>query len=137
MYIGIFSLNKKINILYRILTGTYFGEDDESIGRLLWNDVNFQQKSVFIILRYLLMGIKAIKSVEAGLNLKPDPIFDLQSMIKIRHEPITNYYTFSKKLGSGTYGEVFLAHHDQTGQPRAIKKISVLKFSRAKPMILN
>lgn len=83
------------------------------------------------------MGIKAIKSVETGLNLKPDPIFDLQSMIKIRHEPITNYYTFSKKLGSGTYGEVFLAQHDQTGQARAIKKISVLKFSRAKAMILN
>ena len=55
------------------------------------------------------MGIKAIKSLEN--NLQPDPLFDLQNMIKIRHEPVTNYYRFVKKVGAGTYGEVFLAEH--------------------------
>lgn len=48
------------------------------------------------------MGIKAIKSVEN--NLRPEPTFELQSMVKIRHEPVTNYYNFLKKIGSGTYG---------------------------------
>ncbi len=81
------------------------------------------------------MGIKAIKSVEN--SLQPDPVFDLQNMVKVRHEPVTNYYTFEKKIGAGTYGEVFMAIHEATGHVRAIKKISILKFARAKAMIMN
>ena len=48
------------------------------------------------------MGIKAIKSVEN--NLRPDGMFDLQNMIKVRKETITHYYRFIKKVGAGTYG---------------------------------
>lgn len=55
------------------------------------------------------MGIKSIKSVEN--NLQPDPIFELQGMVKIRKEPITYEYKFIKKIGAGTYGEVFEAEH--------------------------
>ncbi len=55
------------------------------------------------------MGIKAIKAVEN--KMAPDPIFDLQSMIKIRKETIANFYNFIKKVGSGTYGQVFIAEH--------------------------
>jgi hypothetical protein len=36
------------------------------------------------------MGIKAIKSVEN--NLQPDPIFDIQGMVKIRKDPINYDY---------------------------------------------
>lgn len=81
------------------------------------------------------MGIKSIKSVEN--SLQPDPFFDLQSMIKVRHEPVTNYYKFLKKIGAGTYGEVFEAIHEQTGNRRAIKKINTFKFPRAKSMCLS
>lgn len=48
------------------------------------------------------MGIKSIKSVEN--NLQADPIFELQGMVKIRKDPITNEYKFIRKLGAGTYG---------------------------------
>ncbi len=51
------------------------------------------------------MGIKSIKSVEN--NLQPDPIFDIQGMVKIRKEAVANEYKFVKKIGAGTYGEVF------------------------------
>ena len=81
------------------------------------------------------MGIKAIKSVEN--NLQPHPVFELQSMIKIRKENILHYYNLGKKVGAGTYGEVFIAENIATGHQRAIKKINTLKFSRAKSMILN
>lgn len=81
------------------------------------------------------MGIKAIKSVEN--NLRPDGMFDLQNMIKIRKETITHYYNFAKKVGSGTYGEVFMAEHEATGNIRAIKKINTFKFAKSKSMILN
>ena len=81
------------------------------------------------------MGIKAIKAVENKLT--PDPMFDLQSMIKIRKEPVANYYNFLKKVGAGTYGEVFIAEHEKTKHRRAIKKINTLKFGKAKSMILN
>ena len=81
------------------------------------------------------MGIKAIKSVEQPVPL--DPSFDLQNMIRIRRENVNHYYRFIKKVGAGTYGEVFLAEHEQTKQKRAIKKINTLKFAKAKTMILN
>ena len=81
------------------------------------------------------MGIKAIKSVEN--NLRPDAKFDLQNMIKIRKETITHYYRFIKKVGAGTYGEVFMAEHEATGHIRAIKKINTFKFSKSKTMIMN
>lgn len=81
------------------------------------------------------MGIKAIKAVENKLT--PNPIFDLQSMIKIRKEPVANFYNFIKKVGSGTYGEVFIAQHEQTKHRRAIKRINTLKFGKARAMILN
>ena len=71
------------------------------------------------------MGIKAIKAVENKLT--PDPMFDLQSMIKIRKEPVANFYN----------GEVFIAEHEKTKHRRAIKKINTLKFGKAKSMILN
>jgi len=48
------------------------------------------------------MGIKSIKSVENGLH--PDPVFELQGMIKVRHDPVSNYYKFLKRIGAGTYG---------------------------------
>ena len=81
------------------------------------------------------MGIKSIKSVEN--NLKPHPIFDIENMIKVRSEPIANSYKFTKKIGAGTYGEVFLATHEKTGNARAIKKISTLKFPRIKTSTIN
>jgi serine/threonine protein kinase len=81
------------------------------------------------------MGIKAIKSVEN--NLQPDPIFELQGMVKIRKDPITNEYKFIRKIGAGTYGEVFEAEHESTGQHRAVKKINTFKFPRAKTMTLS
>jgi hypothetical protein len=51
------------------------------------------------------MGIKAIKPIED--NLIPDPTFDLANMIKARREPITDSYKFIRKIGAGTYAEVF------------------------------
>lgn len=81
------------------------------------------------------MGIKSIKSVEN--NLQPDPIFDIQGMVKIRKEPITHEYEFTKRVGAGTYGEVFEAVHQSTGQRRAVKKINTFKFPRAKTMTLS
>lgn len=81
------------------------------------------------------MGIKSIKSVEN--NLQPDPIFELQGMVKVRKEPLSREYRLLKKIGAGTYGEVFEAVHEQTGNRRAVKKINTLKFPRAKTMILS
>jgi serine/threonine protein kinase len=81
------------------------------------------------------MGIKAIKSIE---NTLPDAtMFDISNMVKVKQEPITNYYKFVKKVGEGTYGEVFKAEQEKTGNIRAIKKINSLKFPRAKMMTLN
>lgn len=48
------------------------------------------------------MGIKAIKSVENSLT--PDSMFDLQNMIKVKHDSVEKYYKFVKKVGAGTYG---------------------------------
>ena len=58
-------------------------------------------------------------------------------MIKVRSEPIANSYKFVKKIGAGTYGEVFKASHLKTQNLRAIKKISTLKFPRIKTMTIN
>jgi serine/threonine protein kinase len=55
------------------------------------------------------MGIKAIKSLET--NVTPNPMFDISNMIKIKVEPVTRHYKFIKKIGEGTYGEVFEALH--------------------------
>lgn len=48
------------------------------------------------------MGIKAIKSIESGPV--PSAVFDISNMIKVKVEPVTNYYKFIKKIGAGTYG---------------------------------
>jgi hypothetical protein len=81
------------------------------------------------------MGIKSIKSVEN--NLTVDPIFELQGMVKIRKEPISYEYELARRIGAGTYGEVFEAVHQSTGQRRAVKKINTFKFPRAKTMTLS
>jgi hypothetical protein len=81
------------------------------------------------------MGIKAIKSIESGPI--PSAVFDISNMIRVKVEPITDYYKFLKKIGEGTYGEVFKVVHEQTGNQRAVKKINALKFPRAKTMTLN
>lgn len=88
-----------------------------------------------MIWKVVIMGIKAIKSVEN--NLRPEPIFELQGMVKLRHEPVSNYYRFLRRVGAGTYGEVFEAEHEQTANKRAIKKINTFKFPRSKAMTLN
>jgi serine/threonine protein kinase len=62
-----------------------------------------------IVLLLLKMGIKAIKSLET--NVTPNPMFDISNMIKIKVEPVTRHYKFIKKIGEGTYGEVFEALH--------------------------
>ena len=81
------------------------------------------------------MGIKSIKSVEN--SLQPDPIFELQGMVKVRKEAVTREYRLLKKVGAGTYGEVFEAVHERTNNRRAVKKINTLKFPRARTMILS
>jgi hypothetical protein len=55
------------------------------------------------------MGIKAIKSIET--TPIPSAVFDISNMIKVKTEPVTNHYKFIKKIGAGTYGEVFKATH--------------------------
>lgn len=82
------------------------------------------------------MGIKAIKSIEKNVHNDPT-LFDIANMIKVKQEPVTNHYKFLKKLGEGTYGEVFLAQQEKTNHNRAIKKINSLKYPRAKMMTLN
>ena len=48
---------------------------------------------------------------------------------RTQNEKISKYYSIKSALGSGGYGEVFLAKHKQSGAERAIKVIEKSKWS--------
>ena len=50
--------------------------------------------------------------------------FSRENMIKIKKEPLTNYYKIIKDLGHGSFGSVKLVEHIQLGEIRAMKIVS-------------
>lgn len=56
--------------------------------------------------------------------------FNAGQFVKHRpNEKISKHYSIKSALGSGGYGEVFLAKHKQSGAERAIKVIEKSKWS--------
>ena len=50
--------------------------------------------------------------------------FARENLIKIKKEPLTNYYKIIKDLGHGSFGSVKLVEHIQLGEIRAMKIVS-------------
>lgn len=57
--------------------------------------------------------------------------FNAGQFVSRRKEKISKHYTIKSALGSGGYGEVFLAVHKDSGTERAIKVIEKTKWSSA------
>jgi calcium-dependent protein kinase len=55
--------------------------------------------------------------------------FNAGQFVSIRKEKVSKYYQVKTALGSGGYGEVFLAKHKDSGTERAIKVIDKSKWN--------
>jgi calcium-dependent protein kinase len=55
--------------------------------------------------------------------------FNAGQFVSIRKEKVSKYYKVKKAMGSGGYGEVFLADHTESGTERAIKVIDKSKWN--------
>ena len=55
--------------------------------------------------------------------------FNAGQFVSIRKDKVSKYYQVKKALGSGGYGEVFLASHIGSGTERAIKVIDKSKWN--------
>ena len=55
--------------------------------------------------------------------------FNAGQFVSRRKDKISKHYSIRSALGSGGYGEVFLAKHKQSGAERAIKVIEKAKWN--------
>lgn len=64
--------------------------------------------------------------------------FNAGQFVSRRKDKVSKHYTITSALGSGGYGEVFLANHKESGTERAIKVIDKAKWnSRENEAVIN
>lgn len=64
--------------------------------------------------------------------------FNVGQFVSRRKDKVSKHYQIKSALGSGGYGEVFLANHKGSGQERAIKVVDKTKWkSKENDAVIN
>jgi serine/threonine protein kinase len=71
------------------------------------------------------LGDLAPPTLTAATTVK----FNAGQFVSRRKDKVSKYYSIRSALGSGGYGEVFLAKHRESGSERAIKVVNKSRWS--------